>query len=172
MTVTHNKKQKYIGVKLDNQNVIEISDENEEKFFKLLGFRMDNKLTWKYHIQHVKTKLSTTNYILATVKNTFPKHIKKLIYMALGQSHIEYGLPIWFNQKALILEKTQKKIIRNICNTKYNAHTSELFANNNILKINELYELATIRTIIKTLTQQTPIRMRDIFVSFLFYGNP
>ena len=32
MTVTHNKKQKYIGVKLDNQNVIEISDENEEKY--------------------------------------------------------------------------------------------------------------------------------------------
>ena len=151
MTVNHNKKQTNIKIKLNNQNVIEISEENEEKFFKFLGFRMDNKLTWKHHIQHVKTKLSTANYILATVKNSFPKQIKKLIYMALGQSHIEYGLPIWYNQKATILEKTQKKIIRNICNTKYNAHTSKLFAENSILKITKLYELSTLRLIKKPL---------------------
>ena len=59
--------------------------------------------------------------------------------------------------------KNPKKIIRNICNTKYNAHTSKLFAENSILKITELYELSTLRLIKKTLNQQTPIRMRDIF---------
>ena len=64
--------------------------------------------------------------------------------MALGQSHIEYGLLIWNNQKTQHLEKTQKKILRNICNIKYNAHTSQLFAENNILKINDLHQIAAL----------------------------
>ena len=46
-------------------------------------------------------------------------------------------------------KNSKKKIIRNICSTKYNAHTSKLFAENSILKITELYELATLRLIKK-----------------------
>ena len=136
---------------------------SDEKFFKFLGFRIDNKLSWKYHIQHVTKKLSTANYIIATVKNSFPKHIKRLIYMSLGQSHIEYGLPIWFNQNLGHIEKIQKKIIRNICKTKYNAHTQNLFGENKILKSNELHQLTTIRLVKKTLNNDTPIRLRNLF---------
>ena len=94
--------------------------------------------------------MNRANYIIASIKNIFPKKIKKQIYMALGQSHIEYGLPIWNNQKTQHLEKTQKKILCNICNTKYNAHTSQLFAENNILKINDLHQKAALRLIKKT----------------------
>ena len=171
MTINHNTKQTNIKPILNGQQIKEISDDNEEKYFKFLGFRMDNKLSWKHHIEHVKNKLNTTNYIISSIKNIFPKKIKKQIYMALGQSHIEYGLPIWQNAKTHNIEKIQKKIIRNICNSKYNAHTPILFAENNILKIKDLYQISTLRLIKKTLLGKTPTRLRNI-IKMKDYDRP
>ena len=91
--------------------------------------------------------------------------------MALGQSHIEYGLPIWQNAKTHNIEKIQKKIIRNICNSKYNAHTPILFAENNILKIKDLYQISTLRLIKKTLLGKTPTRLRNI-IKMKDYDRP
>ena len=61
------------------------------------------------------------------------------------------------------LRKNTKKIMRNICNSKYNAHTPILFAENNILKIKDLYQISTLRLIKKTLLGKTPTRLRNIF---------
>ena len=144
MTITPNNKHTQTKITLNNQTIKEISQDSDEKYFKFLGFRMDNKLSWTHHSQHVINKLSTANYLLATIKNIFPKYIKKQIYLSLGQSHIEYGLPVWINKHASKIEQIQKKIIRNIYNTKYNAHTLELFGKCNILKIKDLYKMAAI----------------------------
>ena len=152
-----------LNIKLDNDYITEISNNSSEKYFKFLGFRMDNKLTWKHHIEHVEKKLNIANYILATTKNSYPKHVKRMIYMALGQSHIEYGLPIWFNNNLNKITKIQKKAIRNICSQKYNAHTLPLFGENRLLKINDLYEIATIRLIKKSHLGKTPKPITEIF---------
>ena len=83
--------------------------------------------------------------------------------MSLGQSHIEYGLPIWINKHATVIEQIQKKAIRNICNAKYNAHTLELFGKNNILKIKDLYKITSIRTIKKAHLLKAPSNIITLF---------
>ena len=163
MTISPQKSALNITIKLDDQIIKEISQKSDEKYFKFLGFRMDNRLTWTHHSKHVINKLTTANYLLATVKNYFPKHIKRLIYMALGQSHLEYGLPIWINKHAKTIEKLQKKCVRNICNVKYNAHTDKLFGDLKILKVKELHKIAAIRTIKKSHLKKTPETISNIF---------
>ena len=61
MTITHNNKDINLDIQLNNEKIKEISENSNEQYFKFLGFRMDNKLKWKHHIQHVTNKLSTTN---------------------------------------------------------------------------------------------------------------
>ena len=56
-----------------------------------------------------------------------------------------------------------KKAIRKINNSKYNAHTDPILAAYKILKIQELYKLASVRLIKKTLTGDTPQKIRLIF---------
>ena len=164
MNIKHTNSQKQIDIRINQTKVKEISEKTEENFFKFLGFRIDNKLSWKYQINHVHKKLQTANYIMATIKNIFPTNIKKLIYHALAQSHIDYGLPIWFEKnKTKQIYQVQKKLVRNITNSKYNAHSDLLFNKLHILKIKDQYKYTTIRQIKKAHLQQTPLEIQNIF---------
>ena len=60
-------------------------------------------------------------------------------------------------------QKYKKKAIRNINNAKYNAHTDKLFAASRILKFNDLFEIAIVRSIKKTHKKQTPIQIQKIY---------
>ena len=86
------------------------------------------------------------------------------MYYGLAQSHIEYGLPIWFNEKAKkSITKIQKKLVRNLCNAKYNEHSTPLLAKSNILQPSDLHELTIIRLIKKARVKLAPSRICSIF---------
>jgi len=163
MTILSGKTDIELNIILDDNTIQNINSKSPEKYFKFLGFRIDDKLSWKHHIKHVTNKLKAVNYLIASIKNSHPIHIKKLIYQSLGQSHLEYGLPIWHNKNCIEIMKLQKKIIRNICNTKYNSHTDPIFGKLKLLKINDLFKSTTIRAIKKAHLGQTPKIIQEIF---------
>ena len=71
----------------------------------------------------------------------------KLIYNSLVKSHLEYGILAWGNSNSKEISKIsimQKKIIRNLDNSKYNAHTDPIFTKHNILKFNDILKLNSI----------------------------
>ena len=151
MNITPNKKDINLQLYIDDTKIKHIDKNSDEKYFKFLGFRMDNKLKWNHHFQHVKNKLKTANYLLATTKNLYTENIKKLIYTALGQSHMEYGITLWSNKQTLLqLEKIQKKSVRLITNSKYYAHTANKFHKLNLLKASDTYRISACRTIKKS----------------------
>ena len=59
--------------------------------------------------------------------------------------------------------KIQKKIIRNICNERYNSHTDPLFGKTKLLKLNDLYKTSSIRSIRKAHLGQTHPNIQEIF---------
>ena len=68
----------------------------------------------------------------------------KILYYSLIHSHLTYGLILWGNalQKYISkLERVQKKAIRAITRSKFNAPSSPLFRELNILKLRDLYKL-------------------------------
>ena len=78
---------------------------------------------------------------MAKVKNKLPIHVKKAIYYSLSHSILNWGSLITgatslsnINR----LESVQNKIVRNLCNANYNAHSLPLYYSNNILKFNDL----------------------------------
>ena len=71
----------------------------------------------------------------------------KTLYYSLIHSHLSYGTMLWgsaFQYRLRQLEVIQKKSVRNICkggpcNVGYNAHTSPLFKQLSIPKLNDIY---------------------------------
>ena len=62
---------------------------------KFLGVILDNKLTWHAHIKHISSKISKSVAILSMLKDTFPKHILKMLYFTLVHSYFNYCNLIW-----------------------------------------------------------------------------
>ena len=82
-------------------------------------------------------------FTINKVRNILPKQSLKTLYYALIHPHIMYGITIWGNANSIALKKTiqlQKRALRTINKTSYNSHTDPLFKENNILKIQDLYE--------------------------------
>merc|ERR1712198_715003 len=172
MTILSGKTDIELNIILDDNTIQNINSKSPEKYFKFLGFRIDDKLSWKHHIKHVTNKLKAVNYLIASIKNSHPIHIKKLIYQSLGQSHLEYGLPIWHNKNCIEIMKLQKKIIRNVCNAKYNSHTDPLFGKLKILKINDLFKTPKIiQEIFKLHKPERPLRITNNIKSILNSGR-
>ena len=72
----------------------------------------------------------------------------KLLYHSLIHSHLSYGTMLWSSASRCWLRKLEissNKCIRNICNKKYNEHTSPLLKKLNILKLQDIsrFQLGT-----------------------------
>src|SRR6056300_915965 len=142
-------KTKYIIFKTKNKVInycdidLKINDASIERVanFNFLGLTIDECVSWKPHICKVSFKLNKFSGILCRLKRYLPQHKLKLLYCSMIQPHLSYCILAWgFDCNRLV--KTQKKIIRNIFNVKYNAHTEPLFKRNNLLKISDIFKVS------------------------------
>jgi hypothetical protein len=108
--------------------------------FNFLGIVFDKSLTWKCHVNAVCKKVSKAIGILNKLKNYLPSHALKTIHNSLVLPHFNYGLLLWGSRSNKVFP-IQKKVIRILTNSKYNAHTSGLFKQLNILRISDMYTL-------------------------------
>ena len=115
-----------------NQNTIKIaSDDIEIKdcctFLRLM---IDDKLTWSKHIDYIHSKLSSSLYAINRSRYLVtPKYIKTL-YDRLVHPYLSYGIALWGGTCKSYLNKiyiSQKKALRHIHRSSYNAHTNPLF---------------------------------------------
>jgi len=78
-------------------------------YIKLLGIKIDARLTWTHHIEYVCAKLSRVIYLLKSLKCHVPNGYLLNVYYALFHSVICYGLILWGNaakiQDVLLLQK-------------------------------------------------------------------
>ncbi len=76
---------------------------------QLLQIHVDNTLSWKTHISHLCSKLSSRLYLFNQVKYLMPLSIRKhSILSVLVQPVIDYGCVIWGNCSRDLLIKVHK----------------------------------------------------------------
>ena len=126
-------------------NIIERAGDNcKENFVRFLGIWIDESLSFLGHLAKLKSKLNSGLYALATCSKIVPFRIRKLIYHSLLESHLHFGSIIYgaTNPKNLgQIETIQRKALRILTRSKYNAHTDPLFKKHNILKLSDLIQL-------------------------------
>ena len=114
-----------------------ISNMTETKF---LGLTIDDKLSWKQHIDIVINRLSSICYALRNIRYMVSRGTLRLIYFAHVQSIMNYGIIFWagssYAKKVFIL---QKRIIRIITNTKPTESCREVYKKLKIMPFYSLY---------------------------------
>lgn len=110
--------------------------------YKYLGIIFDQHLSWNVHIESLCSSLRQICGITYRIKNIIPHKYLKELYHAMFQSKLSYAFCIWGNTSNYNISRLsvlQKRIIRNINNAPFLAHTKELFLKNEILNVNQLY---------------------------------
>lgn len=134
--------------------------------FKSLGVYFEENMTWNKQVENVAVKLSRSAGVLTRLRFFLPQKIKLLIYNSLFFSHLNYCLLVWGNTTNANISRLyllQKKAVRAIANSTYDAHTSPLFETMNISPVPRLYN--------ETLTKRYQKERKRCSSSFLQIAN-
>ena len=122
-------------------NIKQITNYTEKNFIKVLGIRIDEKLTLDKPVNHICAKISSVIYNLNRVKNVLDTKYLRMIYFAHIHSHLNYCSLIFTlipNKLTNRISKLQKKAVRAVCKKGYRDHTSPLFLAMKILPFRDL----------------------------------
>ena len=131
---TLNKKIPRITLEIDGDPIECVST------FDFLGITIDSHLNWKPHVEKISKKISKTLAILNRLKHYIPIDTLQILYNSLISPHLLYGILLW-GHKLGNIAKAQKKAIRLISQSRYNAHTDPLFKSLNVLKVSDLLKV-------------------------------
>lgn len=112
---------------------------NQEKY---LGLLLDEKLSWKPHINSVKNKMTSLTGAMRRISNCVPHKTRLMIYNALVKSNLDYLIEIWgcaakTNLKPLQI--SQNKVIKILFHYDKLTHTPTLYKKTNLLNLNQIY---------------------------------
>ena len=109
---------------------------------KFLGIVVDDKLSWKPHVDKICKLISRNIGIINRLKTQLPLNSLLMLYTSLISPYLHYGLLVWGNANQTLLDRIlllQKKALRIIHNSPARAHTDPIFIENKLLKIRDLY---------------------------------
>lgn len=127
-----------INLIIDDTSIEKVSN------FDFLGLTLNENLNWKSHIDKISNKISRSIGILNRMKYFLPLEPKLTIYNSLILSYLNFGILAWGYQCERIL-KLQKKSIRIISLSKYNAHTEPIFKTLKLLKVTDILKLQELK---------------------------
>ena len=111
---------------------------------KFLGVMIDEKITWKAHINYISRKAAKTLGILNKARRYFQQPTLITLYYAFLYPLLLYCAITWGNAPASTLWplfRIQKRAIRLIRNIRKRDSTSKHFKDLNILKVPDIYQL-------------------------------
>lgn len=107
---------------------------------KLLGVYIDKHLNWSVHCETLTTRLNSIIYMIRALRNQVDLNTLKMIYFAIFQSIVSYGIIFWGgSSSAERVFLTQKLAIRTIFHMKFRESCRGVFKENNILTLPGLY---------------------------------
>ena len=138
---------------------------------KFLGVIMDCNLNWQLHIDCICNKLAKGTGILKRLRTHFPEHILMMLYNTLILPYISYCNVAWggaypsYIQKLFLL---QKRAVRIITGSAFNAHTAPIFFQLRTLNIFDLHKYQIAITMFQYKYNKLP-NVFDHFFSQNFY---
>lgn len=143
------------------------SDIPIDKVARYLGVHIDNKLTWKHHIQkkrdQMKMRLSQLYWLLRR-KSKLSVNNKLLIYTAIIRPIWTYGIQLWGVAKKsniAIIQRQQSKILRLIINAEWYIPNLDIHRDLNIPTVDEVIATAS-RTYNTKLVHHSNIEISDL----------
>ena len=137
-------------ITINNEPIQNVSD------FSFLGILLNEHMSWQSHIDNISNKISRKIGLIHKLKHFLPISATKTLYSSLILPLLNYGILAWGTSTTRLF-KLQKKAVRAITNSNYNAHTEPLFKLLNILKIDDLYRLNLLKFYYKYVNNELPL---------------
>ena len=96
-------KKKIVQIKINNTPV------EEKETTKYLGTFIDNKLTWKNQIQHIKSRLARGIGMISRIRYFVDQPCLLKMFFSFVQSHINYNILNWSCTNSSFLDPIEKK---------------------------------------------------------------
>ena len=149
-----------------------INGTNIEKVneFNFLGLTINEFMNWNSHCSKISNKISRTLGVMNRLKRYLPISAMKLMYSSLILSHLQFAVTCWgFKWDRLF--KLQKRAIRIMTNSKYNAHTDPLFKDLGLLKIQDIFDAQCLKFWYKFVNNLVPSYFASMFTyNHAIYG--
>ena len=123
--------------------------------FNYLGLQLSNDLNWDKHKCVISLKLTKTIGVLNRLRYEYPEEILLTLYNTLILPHLNYCILLWGANTGNI-HKLQKKALRIISNSKFLAHTEPICKSLNLLKVQDIYQLAILKFYFKLINNELP----------------
>ena len=146
---------------------LELNSEPLERVseFNFLGLTLDEHISWKPHVQKIANKISRIIGILRRLKNILPTPVLITLYNTLILPHFHYGLLNWgFCMGRLQL--LQKRSVRVISGSNYNAHTDPLLKKLHLVKLADLFTINVLKMYYKFKHARLPSYVENMFENF------
>ena len=124
--------------------------------FNFLGIHINSSLNWKNHTTYTSIKINRTIGIMNKLKRHIPTQILLILYNTLILPHLNYGILAW-GYDLNYLQKLQKKAVRIISLSKYNAHTAPIFKHLRLLNLEHLFRLQCLKFYHKLVNKNVPV---------------
>jgi len=141
-------------------------EKNECRAYKLLGIYLNEFLTLDAHVSHIVKKLNKSLYCIKLAKNNLNYTGLRSLYFALIHSHLNYCpiiLSTLSTKNTNKISKIQKKAVRIVTNSKYNAHTTPLFFQHKILPFEKIIKMAKLQFMHSIYYEYAPVSFVNIW---------
>ena len=108
--------------------------------FNFLGLTINESMNGSSHSAKIANKISRTLGIMNRLKRYLPFSTLKLMYDSLILSRLQFGITCWGFEWNRIF-KLQKRALRIMENSKYNAPTETLFKELEMLKVSDIFNV-------------------------------
>jgi len=143
---------------------VSVSQVKETKF---LGVIINESLSWTSHVSTIQQKVTKNLGIIRHMRNIVPLCVLKMLYLTLIQPYFEYCNVVWSIHKSTSFAELlicQKKSIRVITNSKWNAHTQSLFYKTRILPLDKLNDFHVACFMYRSVHSMLPKYLCSMFV--------
>ena len=119
-------------------------------------------MSWKAHTHKIANKISRSTGIINSLKNILPRSILFTLYNSLVLPHLQYSILSWgFNPGRV--GTLQKRAIRLITGSKYNAHTEPIFKKVKLLQVEDIFNLSVLKFYYKLRKNKLPHYLQNMF---------
>ena len=120
-------------------------------------------MNWKSNTQEIANKISRTLGVMNRLNRCLPLSAMKLMYDSLILSHFQFGITNW-GFKWDRISKLQKRALRIMTNSRYNAHTEPLFKQLHLLKVKDIFEIQCLKFWYEYVNNKLPNYFRNMFI--------
>ena len=138
--IFHNYQKVISAHEIPNSIICETNIERVTTF-NFLGITINEYINWNAHTSKIANKISCTLGVMNRLKRYLPISVMKLMYDSLILSHLQFGITYW-GFECTRLFKLQKRALRIMTSSKYNAHTQPIFKDLKLLKLDGIFDNA------------------------------